>query len=107
MLAAFGSGDTSDEVIASAIHLEILNGNGTKGIAGTYADSLEQEGFVVESVADAGAFDYPVTRLTAAPADVRMAQLVADFLGFGTVVAGPVPSGIDVLVVLGADASSS
>ena len=48
-----------------------------------------------------------MTRLTAAPADVRMAQLVADFLGFGTVVAGPVPSGIDVLVVLGADASSS
>ena len=107
MLASFGSGASSDDVIASAIHLEILNGNGTKGIAGTYADSLEQEGFVVESVADAGAFDYPVTRLTAAPADVRMAQLVADFLGFGTVVAGPVPSGIDVLVVLGADASSS
>ena len=105
MLAAFGSGDSSDEAIASAIHLEILNGNGTKGIASTYADSLEQEGFVVESVADAGAFDYPVTRLTAAPADVRLAQLVADFLGFGTVVAGPVPSGIDVLVVLGADAS--
>ena len=94
MLAAFGSGDTSDEAIASSIHLEILNGNGTKGIASTYADSLEQEGFVVESVADAGAFDYPVTRLTAAPADVRMAQLVADFLGFGTVVAGPVPFGI-------------
>ena len=106
MLASFGSGASSDDVIASAIHLEILNGNGTKGIAGTYADSLEQEGFVVESVADAGAFDYPVTRLTAAPADVRMAQLVADFLGFGTVGAGPVPSGIDVLVVLGADAST-
>lgn len=106
LLASFGSGESSDDVIASAIHLEILNGNGTKGIAGTYADSLEQEGFVVESVADAGNFDYPVTRLTAAPADVRMAQLVADFLGFGTVVAGPVPSGIDVLVVLGADASS-
>jgi LCP family protein required for cell wall assembly len=106
LLASFGSGESSDDVIASAIHLEILNGNGTKGIAGTYADSLEQEGFVVESVADAGNFDYPVTRLTAAPADVRMAQLVADFLGFGTVVAGPVPSGIDVLVVLGADAST-
>ena len=106
MLATFGSGDTSDEVIASAIHLEILNGNGTKGIAGTFADSLEQEGFVVESVADASTFDYPVTRLTAAPANVRMAQLVADFLGFGTVVSGPVPSGIDVLVVIGADASA-
>lgn len=106
LLASFGSGESSDDVIASAIHLEILNGNGTKGIAGTYADSLEQEGFVVESVADAGTFDYPVTRLTAAPTDVRMAQLVADFLGFGTVVAGPVPSGIDVLVVLGADAST-
>ena len=106
MLAAFGSGDSSDDAIASAIHLEIRNGNGTKGIAGTYADSLAQEGFVVESVADAAGFDYPVTRLTAAPADVRMAQLVADFLGFGTVVAGPVPSGIDVLVVLGADASA-
>ncbi|NNC39823.1 MAG: LCP family protein [Acidimicrobiia bacterium] len=107
LLASFGSGESSDDVFASAIHVEILNGNGTKGIAGTYADSLEQEGFVVESVADAGNFDYPVTRLTAAPTDVRMAQLVADVLGFGTVVAGPVPSGIDVLVVLGADASSS
>ena len=105
MLAAFGTGEVSAEVLASEIHVEVLNGNGTKGIATTYGERLELEGFVVESVGDAGAFDYPVTRLTAAPADVRMAQMVADFLGFGTVVAGPVPSGVDVLVVLGADAS--
>ena len=105
VLAAFGTGEVSAEVLASEIHVEVLNGNGTKGIATTYGDRLELEGFVVESVGDAGAFDYPVTRLTAAPADVRMAQMVADFLGFGTVVAGPVPSGVDVLVVLGADAS--
>ena len=105
VLASFGAGETPSDIAASDIRLKILNGNGTLGIAGTFADQLETEGFIVDSVGDAGAFDYPVTRLTAAPEEVRMAQMVADLLGFGSVVAGPVPSGIDVLVVLGADAS--
>lgn len=105
VLAAFSTGEVAAEAVTSEIRLEILNGNGTKGIATTYGERLELEGFVVESVGDAGAFDYPVTRLTAAPEDVRMAQKVADSLGFGMVVAGQVPAGVDVLVVLGADAS--
>ncbi len=83
----------------------MLNGNGTAGIAGTWADRLGSEGFIVDTIGDAGSFDYSVTQLIVAAENAAMADVVRDSLGFGEIVPGSVGSGVDVIVVLGADAS--
>ena len=87
------------------IHLEIRNGNGAPGIAGQYAELLIAEGFVVDSIGDAASFDYSETQVIIAPGRGSIADLVIESLGFGVAVPGSVSAGIDILVILGADAS--
>ncbi len=106
VLATFQGGSGDQAVLSpSDIHLEVLNGNGTAGIAGTWADRLGSEGFIVDTIGDAGSFDYSVTQLIVAAENAAMADVVRDSLGFGEIVPGSVGSGVDVIVVLGADAS--
>ncbi len=106
LLTLFEGGTADQEALSpSGIHIEVLNGNGTAGIAGSWAERLGGEGYVVESVGDAGSFDYPVTQLIVAAEKAAMADVVRDSLGFGEVVPGSVGSDVDVIVVLGADAS--
>jgi LCP family protein required for cell wall assembly len=87
--------------------IEVLNGAGTPGLARATADRLQQRGFTVAGVGDA---DRPQTQtaLVARPGMRGTAERVAEALNLA---AGRVsesqtlPSGVDVRVVLGADAS--
>jgi LCP family protein required for cell wall assembly len=105
MLQAFASGTplTGSTVASGPLHLQVLNGNGTAGSASTWADVLEDQGFVIEQVGDASSFDFDVTQVVASPADLGRAQEVLEALGFGEAVPGAVPDGVDVVVILGSD----
>ncbi|MGA7272354.1 MAG: LCP family protein, partial [Acidimicrobiia bacterium] len=84
MVAAFRSGQPMDTTEAGGIvTVDVLNGNGVAGNAGSWADRLTSAGYVVKRVADA---DHHVTTtevVVAAP-DPGADDLV-DELGFGHV----------------------
>lgn len=103
MVAAFRSGQPMDTTEAGGIvTVDVLNGNGVAGNAGSWADRLTSAGYVVKRVADA---DHHVTTtevVVAAP-DPGADDLV-DELGFGHVMIGQLPAGVDAIVILGEDA---
>ncbi len=105
VIAAF-AGELGPVAPSEPLRLQVLNGNGGPGQAGTWAQDLEEQGFTIELVGDATAFDFATTQLQTRPADVGRAQQVADALGFGEVATGTIPDGIDVVVILGLDALS-
>lgn len=103
VIAAF-SGESGLVESSEPLRLRVLNGNGGAGQAGEWAAELEARGFVVESTGDASAFDFPVTQFQARPGEVGRAEDLVAALGFGEVVTGTVPEGVDVLVIMGSDA---
>lgn len=105
VLDAFRSGTSMLVAAEGPPRLHVLNGNGVEGSAGRTADRLGGEGYPIVGVGDADRSDYPTTLLVARPEDLERAELVAGALGFGRVVAGQVPSDVDVLVIVGLDAT--
>ena len=76
--------------------VQVLNGNGIPGAAARWAGELTDSRFEVE--------DFATTVLLAGPDQVAQATLVADELGFGEIRPGTVPDGVDVILIVGADA---
>ncbi len=108
MIAAFSAGGGSSAAVEpvqlSVVRIE--NGNGRSGVAGTWATVLTDAGYEVAGIGDHATFDIPVTQIVVAEQSAAAAELAAA-LGFGEVVTGSPPSGVDALVVIGADAPQS
>ena len=103
MVAAFQSGEPMDTTQAGGIvTVDVLNGNGVAGNAGSWADRLTSAGYVVKSVADAD-HHVTITEVVVAAPDPAADDLVAQ-LGFGQVTIGQLPAGVDAVVILGEDA---
>jgi LCP family protein required for cell wall assembly len=92
------------KVKPSEVTVKVLNGSGVKGQARTTLDALAAAGFkTLEPPADASRRDYDATEVRYASGAKSKAQLVAAYLGVGTLVAGDNIVGSDVTVVLGRD----
>lgn len=103
LLGAFRSGGSlelaaGDEPLA----VEVLNANGTDGLAGAWGDWLIERGFVVEHLGDAPTAE--VTVVLASEGEEAKATQLVDLLDFGTAEAGSQRSGVDLTLVLGEDA---
>ena len=105
MLAAFRNGASLSLASGVPMRIEILNGNGTSGLAGAWAQWLRERGFDVVNVADADGTDYQVTQVISSPSDTVLAQELATVLTFGEAITGMVPADADILVLLGKDAT--
>ena len=104
-LSSFSAGSGSLVIVdPNDIRIEVLNGIGIAGIAGQYGESLADMGYQIESVGDAGTFDVVTTQVIASAEDVLLADSVVESLGFGVVVPGLPSPGVQVRIILGADA---
>jgi LCP family protein required for cell wall assembly len=101
MLANFKSGA---ELTAQPVRVEVLNGNGVSGAAGSMAQDLEDRGFVVVSIGDAERDDYDQTTVIV-PAGSDDGAKIVSALGFGVVQTGDVDNGFDAVVIVGADST--
>jgi polyisoprenyl-teichoic acid--peptidoglycan teichoic acid transferase len=91
-------------VAPSQVSVAVLNGSGVNGEALQTLDALTARGFQKAGApADADRSDYPTTEVRYGTGSQRKAQLVAAYLGVGTLVAGGNQAGSDVTVVLGSD----
>ena len=90
-------------VAPSSVRVQVLNGVGTSGLAGTAATELQGAGFVVAGTGNADSADYATTVIRHAPGDEALAQALADRVpGAGTQEdAGAVRGTVQ--LVLGAD----
>jgi LCP family protein required for cell wall assembly len=84
--------------------VQVLNGNGVSGAAGSVGDRLEAAGFSVLSVGDAETKDYPVTTVLV-PAGSPAGEAVIAELGYGQVVNSSIDPAYDAVVIVGADMS--
>jgi len=101
MLANFRAGVPLAE---TPLRLEVLNGNGADGAAGEMSRTLEDLGFRVESVGNAGTDSYAQTTVIV-PEGSEDGERITSALGFGVVQFGAVDNGIDAVVIVGSDAS--
>jgi len=105
-LAAFRDGIPFEETVIGTASLEIQNGNGVPGSAGTVADLLEAGGYDIARVSNSGRTDYQTTLVVARPGALPQAEAIVELLGFGEAATGATPNGVDVVVIVGADANS-
>lgn len=105
-LVAFRDGVPFEEKVIGTASVEIQNGNGVAGSAGTVADLLEAGGYDITGVGNSGRSDYQTTLIVARPGALPQAEAIAELLGFGEAVTGATPNGVDVVVIVGADATS-
>jgi len=101
MLANFRAGLPFAE---QPLRVEVLNGNGTAGSAGSLAQTLESLGFRVESIGNAGSTDFTDTTVIV-PEGSEAGARITSALGFGVVQFGSVDNGYDAVVIVGSDAS--
>ncbi len=85
------------------IRVQVLNGNGVSGAAGDMARRLEELGYVVVSVGDAGGL-YETTTVLVAQGSIVGSEVVAA-LGFGEVANSDVDNSVDAVVIVGSDAT--
>ncbi|MBT8199512.1 MAG: LCP family protein [Acidimicrobiia bacterium] len=103
VFAAFASGQPLTPPNTAPPRILVLNANGREGAAAAAGDLLAANGFVAEtdnspeSVAD--------TLVVANPGWFAEAQDIVEVLGVGSAVDGVVPSGSDIVVYLGRDAT--
>jgi len=103
-LAAFREGRPLSEAVAGNGTVEVQNGNGIAGSAGAVADVLRGAGWEVVGTTNSGREDYATTVVVAGGRHLTQAEAVVALLGYGRVQQGPVPPGIDIVVIVGADA---
>ncbi|GIU92182.1 MAG: hypothetical protein KatS3mg011_1088 [Acidimicrobiia bacterium] len=106
MLTAFSQGRPLSTIERDQLTVDVFNGNGVEGSAGRWADELRTAGYEIRKVADAERSDYPTTAVIVRPSDMAIGVDVVGVLGFGEVEAGTLDSGVDVVVILGADAET-
>lgn len=104
VLTAFLTGEPLGVITQGPVRVQILNGNGIPGAAARWAGELSDARFVVVDIGDAESDDFATTVLLAGPDRVASATMVADELGFGEIRPGTMPEGVDVIVIVGADA---
>jgi len=104
ILSAFLTGAQIGVIPQGPVRVQVLNGNGIPGAAARWAGELADPAFVVVDIGDAESDAFATTVLLAGPDNVASATLVADQLGFGEIRPGTVPEGVDVIVIIGADA---
>ncbi|MCB2223880.1 MAG: LCP family protein [Actinobacteria bacterium] len=105
-LAAFRNGVPFAEAAVADAVVEVQNGSTIDGAAGATAAALEGAGFEISRTANADRSDYTTTLIVARPKAVEAAEAVAAALGYGEVSAGATPNGVDVVVIVGADAGT-
>ncbi len=103
LLDAFRSGGSLELAAGEEpLAVEVLNANGSDGLAGAWGDWLLERGFVVEHLGDAPVT--PITVVTATDGEVAKATQLVELLDFGTAGTGSQRSGVDLTLVLGEDA---
>lgn len=88
------------------VWVEVLNGNGVAGVAGSFTDYLREQGFDVQRTDNAPNFSYATTQVIARSDERGKALAVAHALQIDTsdVIINPDPSlQLDVTVILGKD----
>jgi LCP family protein required for cell wall assembly len=104
LLARFAVGDPLSTEVLETIRIQVLNGNGVPGAAAAMADKLKGTGIEIVDVGDAQNSDYAVTQIIASPENMIYAREIAKTAGVGVATPGTVPSSVDVIVIVGADA---
>jgi LCP family protein required for cell wall assembly len=105
VVEAFRNGSALATAALGPPKVRVLNGNGLPGAAARMAELLGEKGFPVVGIADAEHTDYPRTLVIARPEELLRAEAVLESIGFGEVLPGEVPAELDVIVVVGHDAS--
>jgi LCP family protein required for cell wall assembly len=104
MLEAFRTGSPLDVEGGDAIvTVDVLNANGIAGNAGRWASRLGELGYTVNRVDNADGRE-DTTVVIVGQNRAIAGEVLIDQLGFGSVEVGPVPEGVDAVVLLGADA---
>lgn len=105
VLAAFRNGGSLELASGSeAPRVTVLNGNGTAGLASAWGDWLEERGFEVVEVGDAGEGTWPTSQIVADSGNGAMADELVAVLSFGEATSGTVDAGSDLVLILGDDA---
>ena len=102
--AALRAGEPLSESVVGDAKVEVQNGNGVVGSAGTVAEALTAAGWNVVGTGNSGREDYPTTLVIARPNYLEQAEAVVAELGYGRAEIGPVPKTVHVVVIVGADA---
>jgi len=102
VIDAFANGDPM--TVDRESRIQVQNGNGIPGSAAAVAEFLTEAGFEVVGSLDSVRSDYRVTEVVAGAANLALAQAVVDSLGYGEVIVGRTPVGVEVVVIVGADA---
>lgn len=103
-LRVFGDGGAAQPAAArpADVTVEVLNGTGENGAAGRALAQFQERGFAPGTVGDTGTTR--ATEVRYAPGAATKAALVAQYLGgVGQLVEDPAVTGVDVVVVIGAD----
>jgi LCP family protein required for cell wall assembly len=103
ILAALRAGEPMVDFNPSGLGVRVLNGNGVSGSAGTMADRLESEGFVIASVGDAERKDFATTTILVRPDTIAFGELIAGELGYGAVEIGSIGPDLGAVVIVGRD----
>ncbi len=87
----------------ASVQVQVLNGSGTSGQAGTVADDLSSVGFTVISTGDAERFDFPNTVVRYTPGNEAAADLTMRYLAAGAQLEEVAELPAPVVVVTGLD----
>ena len=93
-----------EEIANAPLRVQVLNGNGISGAAGRMSQILEDAGFEVLFIGDAGEKDYGVTTIITSSGSGH-GQAIIEKLGFGVVISGDVDRRYDAVVIVGSDAA--
>jgi LCP family protein required for cell wall assembly len=105
-LAAFQAGEPMSAAREGKGRVEVQNGNGTDGAATSVAELLGSGGWEVTRVTNSDLNNYQTTLVVARPKNLPLAEAVVQFLGYGRVEVGAVPAGVEMVVIVGADAGA-
>jgi LCP family protein required for cell wall assembly len=103
-LAALRDGTAFTESVVGSAVVEVQNGNGIAGSAGTVSDVIAAGGYEIGRVSNSDRSDYATTLVVARPRSLPQAEAIVEMLGYGEAMVGATPNGIDVVVIVGGDA---
>ncbi len=78
---------SSTKVPASSIRVDVLNGDGTSGLAATVSGDLHKAGYTVTGTGDASSYSYVTSQVQYAPGHKALAQQFAASISGGTQIA--------------------
>jgi LCP family protein required for cell wall assembly len=101
--SADGGAAAAETVAPADVSVEVFNGSGTEGLAGTAAGQLEAAGFTVTGTANADSADYTATEIRYAAGDESLAATLAAQVPGARTTESADPTGGTVQLVLGSD----